>query len=445
MPHARRLFPLLAAVAGISAMPFGAPIAAHVIGFNGPAQSLTAQRIAALPAGERAAWADYLARSIQLGKADHASLAAERKPGQMWVLPPDHYGPGIKSMPLDKDAAWYAGAEARKIAENVLSFQTPAGGWGKNQDRAAPPRQPGQDYANKAEQTNPDRTNLDAPHDIYWTFVGTLDNGATVGELRFLAKVIAAAPAGAAGRTRYEASFVKGVRYLLDAQYPNGGWPQIYPLEGDFHDSVTFNDNAVARVAELLREVGGEPGYEYVPAELRTRSRAAQAKAVDVILAAQYRLKGRPVGWPQQVDPLTLAPASARNYEPPAICSDETTDVLLFLMEQKDPSPAVRRAVVDGVAWLKASAVYGKAWVSTPDGRKLIDRDYGGPLWSRLYDPATNKPIFGDWDKYIRDDVNEISIGRRNGYGWYVTTPEKAIDTYHIWRETWRMKDAEPS
>jgi PelA/Pel-15E family pectate lyase len=238
---------------------------------------------------------------------------------------------------------------------------------------------------------------------------------------------------------------VKGVRYLLDAQYPNGGWPQIYPLEGDFHDSVTFNDNAVARVAELLREVGEEPGYDYVPAEMRARSRTAQAKAVEVILAAQYRREGRPVGWPQQVDPLTLAPASARNFEPAAICSDETTDVLLFLMAQKDPSPAIRRAVVDGIGWLRASAVYGKAWITTPDGRHLIDRDYGGPLWSRLYDPATNKPIFGDWDKYIRDDVNEISIGRRNGYGWYVITPEKAIDTYHIWRETWRVKETEPS
>jgi PelA/Pel-15E family pectate lyase len=440
MPRAC-LFPTLAVVAAIAAM----PLDAHVIGFNGPAQSLTATRIAALPPGERAAWSDYLARSDRFGKADRAALAAERKPGRMWALPPEHYGPGIASMPLDKDAGWYTGPEAHRIAENVLSFQTPAGGWGKNQNRAAPPRQPGQDYANKAEQTNPDRTNLDAPHDIYWTFVGTLDNGATVGELRFLARMIAAQPAGSADRSRYEASFVKGVRYLLDAQYPNGGWPQIYPLEGDFHDSVTFNDNAVARVAELLREVSEETGYDYVPTEIRARAGAAQAKAVEVILAAEFRMKGKPVGWPQQADPLTLAPASARNFEPAAICSDETTDVLLFLMEQRDPGPAIRRAVVDGVTWLKMSAVYGKAWISTPDGRKLIDRDYGGPLWSRLYDPATNKPIFGDWDKGIRDDVNEISIGRRNGYGWYVTTPEKTIDTYHIWRETWRVKEAEAS
>jgi PelA/Pel-15E family pectate lyase len=379
---------------------------AHVVAFNGPALSLTADRARQLPAGERQAWLDYLARSDALGRADKASLAAERRPGRMWALPPEHYGPGVATMPLDKDPAWYAGPEARRIAENVLSFQTPAGGWSKNENRAAPPRQPGQDYAGKAEQTNPDRTNLDAPRDVYWTFVGTLDNGATVGEMRFLMKMIAALPAGSADRGRYEASFVKGVGYLLAAQYPNGGWPQIYPLEGTFHDAVTFNDNAVARVASLLSEVAEEgERYAFVPRDLRVRSKAAVAKAITVILAAQYRLKGQRVGWPQQADPLTLAPAPARNFEPAAICSDETTDVLLFLMEQKEPNAAIRAAVVDGIAWLRASAVYGKAWVTTPEGRKLIDRDYGGPLWSRLYDPVSGRPIFGDWDKTVHDDV----------------------------------------
>jgi PelA/Pel-15E family pectate lyase len=39
------------------------------------------------------------------------------------------------------------------------------------------------------------------------------------------------------------------VRYLLAAQFPNGGWPQVWPLEGGYHDAVTFNDNAVSEAA----------------------------------------------------------------------------------------------------------------------------------------------------------------------------------------------------
>jgi PelA/Pel-15E family pectate lyase len=418
------------------------PLAARVIGTNTPAPSLTAERIATLPASEQGAWRAYLERSDALAKADRASLAAERNTDHLWPAPPEHYGAGVKSMPLDRDAAWYASAEAHAIAENVVSFQTPAGGWSKNQNRAAPPRAPGQNYAGLAEQINPDLTNFDAPHDIYWTFVGTLDNGATIGEMRFLARVIAALPPGSADRGRYEASFVRGVRYLLAAQYPNGGWPQVYPLEGGFHDAVTFNDNAIARCITLLEEIASDPQYAFVPADMRDQAKAATARGTALVLKAQWKIGGTPTGWPQQADPLTLAPVSARNYEPPAVASGETTEVLLFLMERGKPTPAIRQAVLDGVHWLETSATYNKTWTSTPEGRKLLDRAYGNPLWARMYDPATGKPIFGDWDKTIHDDVNEISPGRRNGYGWYVTEPEKAIDAFQSWSRVYKVSGA---
>ena len=61
-----------------------------------------------------------------------------------------------------------------------------------------------------------------------WSFVGTIDNDATIDELRFLARVQAHMP-GTAGDS-YRASILKGIRYLLQARYPNGGWPQVYPL-----------------------------------------------------------------------------------------------------------------------------------------------------------------------------------------------------------------------
>jgi PelA/Pel-15E family pectate lyase len=49
-------------------------------------------------------------------------------------------------------------------------------------------------------------------------------------------------------------------------------------------------------------------------------------------------------------------------------------------------------------------------------------------LWSRNYDLVTQQPIFGDKDQRIHDDVNDISIGRRNGYHWYVTQPQRVLD-----------------
>ncbi|WP_394653672.1 pectate lyase [uncultured Sphingomonas sp.] len=415
-----------------AAVPLARPVMAKVIGTNQPAQSLTRERIATLPVRERAAWLAYLTRSEATMRADRASLAAELRPGETPPPPPIAKGGGHRAAPLDRDAAWYASAEAKRIGDTIVSFQTPAGGWSKNQDRGGPARLRGQRYANDAETMVLDPTNFDAPVDRFWTFVGTIDNDATTHEMHYLGRLATALP----GRDgdRYRASFVKGVRYLLVAQYPNGGWPQVYPLEGGFHDGITFNDNGVALVAMLLEDVGEDAGYRFVPADLRAKARTAVARATDVILRAQVRQNGRLTGWPQQVDALTLAPISARNYEPRSIASGETTDILMFLMRAPRPTPAVRAAIDAGVAWLQSVAVYDVAFTRTPEGRKLLPKPGAGPLWSRNYDLVTGKPIFGDKDKSIHDDVNGISEGRRNGYSWWMDVPKRAIAAYPAWQ-----------
>jgi hypothetical protein len=54
-------------------------VQATVVGVSQPAPSLTAARIAKLPASQRAAWTAYLERSHQQEMRDRAALAAERK------------------------------------------------------------------------------------------------------------------------------------------------------------------------------------------------------------------------------------------------------------------------------------------------------------------------------------------------------------------------------
>jgi PelA/Pel-15E family pectate lyase len=66
--------------------------------------------------------------------------------------------------------------------------------------------------------------------------------------------------------------------------------------------------------------------------------------------------------------------------------------------------------------WLEAVRVYDKSFEMTDDGRKLIDKPGSGPIWSQNYDLVMGRPIFGDKEQTIHDDVNDISIGRRNGY-----------------------------
>jgi PelA/Pel-15E family pectate lyase len=426
-----RVIPVLLLVLGVAVLP---QLQATLVGVSEPAPSLTAARIARLPASQRAVWSAYLERSQQQEMRDRASLAAERK-GLAAIPPLPREQGNARSIPLDRDTAWYATAEARHIGDVVVSFQTPGGGWSKNLDMATTARLPGQGYTtdNLSKHLGPD--DFDTPRDPNWNYVSTLDNDATNTQIHFLARLSAGNP-GAAGDA-YRASYIGGIRYLLAAQFPNGGWPQVWPLEGGYHDAITFNDNAVTETAIVLTNAASGTGdYAFVPAELRRQASAAAAHALECILATQIVVQGKRTLWGQQDDALTLAPVSGRNYEPAAIATGESSDILLYLMSLAHPSKAVVEAVRSGVEYLKSTAIYGQQWTGgwgSSEGRHLVAKAGAGPIWPRYISLTTGKPIFGDRDKTIHDDVNELSQERRNGYAWYSGGPQLAIDKFAGW------------
>jgi PelA/Pel-15E family pectate lyase len=417
--------------------PVSTALAANVIGTNVVAPSLTVERIQQLaPKKDRAAWLAYLKRSEEQMKTDRATLAAELKPGE--VAPPQPpegrggFGGGIS---LRHDDAYYATAPARHIADVVVSFQTPAGGWSKNMSFSGALRLPGQPYAANNLNAFPDPNDFDKPRDPKWNYVGTLDNDCTNTELHFLAKVQASLP-GKEGDA-YRASFIKGIRYLLAAQYPNGGFPQVYPLEGGYHDAITFNDNAVSESAETLSDVAeAKPGYDFVSADLRKQAGAAVDKALKCILASQVVIDGKKTVWAQQEDALTYAPVSARNYEPGALAASESADLLEYLMSLPNPSKELVASIQAGVSWLKGAAITGFEYSGgrgVEGGRMLRPKEGAAPLWARYYSVPQQKPLFGDRDKTLHDSVNDLSPERRNGYAWYSGGEQKTIDEYAAW------------
>jgi PelA/Pel-15E family pectate lyase len=414
------------------------PFPADVIGTSKAAESLTDARIdAILPAAQRPAWHAYLKRSQEQLFLDKAGLAGERAKlsGDLPPMPKES-GSG-RSMPLGRDAGFYKSPDALHTAQTIVSFQIPNGGWSKNLDMSGPARLPGQSYTSNNLSRFLGADDFDKPANPDWNYVGTLDNDATNTELHFLAKVQAAYP-GADG-DKFRASFLRGVHYLLNAQYPNGGWPQVWPLEGGYHDAITFNDNAVTESASLLHDVSvGGGDYGFIPADLRKQSGMAGDHAIAIILRCQVVLDGRKTVWAQQQDPLTLAPVAGRNFEPAALSAGESADILIFLMKLAKPSPEVRASIEAGVAWLKANAIYGQAFVggrNTPGGRHLEATPGAGPIWARYYSITTGKPIFGDRDKTIHDTIADLTLERRNGYAWYSAGAKEALDAYAAWKK----------
>jgi PelA/Pel-15E family pectate lyase len=413
----------------------GAHAFSAIIGTNPPALPLTLERVLSFFTEKQAAWKAYFKNSERQLRADQDFFKKELLHHQISepITPPEAHG--ARGIPLDKAAEWYGQREALRIADILVSFQTPAGGWSKNLDMTKHRRAPGERFSTDNTTRFASPHDNDAPGDRDWNYVGTFDNDATMTQLRYLGKVISALKSKR--DQPYRAAFLRGLDYVFAAQYPNGGWPQVWPLQGGYHDAITYNDDAMIQVIEMLQDIAnGADEFSFVPAKTRTRAEMSVKRGIECILATQIVTNGRRTVWCQQYDALTLQPCSARNYEMPGESSSESAEIMRFLMGVPEPSPEIIATVHAAAAWFEQTKIDDMAYrYAGESGRVLIEAPGNGPLWSRYYDIATERPIFGDRDKTIHDNVNEISKERRNGYAWYRDSPVKALKEYATWRK----------
>jgi PelA/Pel-15E family pectate lyase len=337
-----------------------ATASAKVIGMNVIAKPVDRARVATLPRKQQKAWLEYLERSEKQKAIDKAALAREQKAAGNTNPQHAQLGFGGRGFRASHPAAWWTSDEALAAARNVITWQVADGGWSKNIDMMSRPRAPGNFYDADNENRFPAPADFDKPVDPSWHYIATLDNDATWMQIRFLAHVATALLAAHrdADARPIRASVERGIEYLLHAQYPNGGWPQVWPLEGGYHDAITINDDAMTHAVQILEDVAlRAPDYRFLPAAMVKRAGPAAQRGIDCLLELQIEENGVKTAWAQQYDALTLAPASARNYEIPALSSDESYTVAQFLMSLPNPTPAEAAAVHAACAWFAVSDV----------------------------------------------------------------------------------------
>jgi PelA/Pel-15E family pectate lyase len=131
--------------------------------------------------------------------------------------------------------------------------------------------------------------------------------------------------------TRFRPALNKAIEFVLDSQYPIGGWPQRFPHctawqhHGlpDYTGFITFNDDVAAENIVFLLMVWQTLGDR--------RMLGAIARGMDCFVRAQQQ-KPQP-GWGLQHSVEDLKPASARTYEPKALASHSTATNVGLMMD----------------------------------------------------------------------------------------------------------------
>jgi pectinesterase len=266
----------------------------------------------------------------------------------------------------------------------------------------------------------------------------TADNGATCQEMVFLSKIY-----GHFSNEKYKNAFLRGLMYLLMAQYENGGWPQFYPLKNGYSNHITFNDDLMVNILNILHVIKVDSKYKTIeiPIDIYNKSVEAFDKGINCIIKTQYLQNKVLTGWCAQYDEFSLLPADARAFELASLSGSESAKIVLLLMSIENPSEEIVKSVEAAHIWFESTKISGFKVVNVPiDNDKKMDRvliesSDAGPLWARFMELKDNKPFFCDRDGIKKYSFSEIGYERRNGYRWFGNEPKEVIKKYPKWKD----------
>lgn len=322
-----------------------------------------------------------------------------------------------------KSQARYKDDEIIKIADNILIYQRNNGGWPKNYDMQA--------------ILTPEQTDslVKTKGQLHTTF----DNSTTYTHINYLSQVYSQTK-----EEKYKNACLKGIDFILSAQYKNGGWPQYYPLEKGYSRRITFNDNAMIGIMELFMDIlNSDTIYHYIDNLRLNKIKLAYQKGIECILKCQIQENGVLTAWCQQHDEKTFQPAWARKFEPPSICNYESASILEFLMKIEKPDKKIIKSIESAVAWFNSSKILNtRVEVILTPNNKISDRyivtdSTAAPIWTRYYELGSHRPLFCDRNSKYLYSLAEVSKERRAGYGWYTYEPQTVLNKYPKWKSRW--------
>ncbi|MDR3340008.1 MAG: acetylxylan esterase [Candidatus Symbiothrix sp.] len=244
----------------------------------------------------------------------------EAYPTMGWIQPPGTGSVGH----LFLDAYHATGDEyyydaACEVARALIGAQLPCGGWNYMLDYAGE-NSLKQWYATIGKQA----WRMEEFQHYYGN--ATFDDGVTICAAEFLLRIYTEKNDFA-----FRPALEKVIRFVLESQYPSGGWPQRYPLmydhvfrgKPDYSSFITLNDDVCLENIEFLIQCSQALGLDNVKEPI--------TRAMDLLIALQQAPPY--AGWADQYTVADLKPAQARSYEPRGVNVSTTVEMIDLLMK----------------------------------------------------------------------------------------------------------------
>lgn len=219
---------------------------------------------------------------------------------------------------------------------------------------------------------------------------------------------------------KYRKTLNKVIDFVCNSQYDNGGWPQRYPLmynhpfhgKADYSSFITLNDEVIVENISFLKECRNKLKLSDLDEHIR--------KAMYLIPQLQ---QPKPyAGWSDQYT-LDLKPAHARSYEPRAVNTATTMNMIRIcrdLFEETGDSIFIHR-LPEAIEFIKSQKL-GPEDLAKWKHQNRGDNSF---LVPRFIDPDDGKPLYVhrrgsnvyNGEYYIDQDLSN-TIGHYSSAAW---------------------------
>ena len=274
-----------------------------------------------------------------------------------------------------KDEFYYQAAE--KVATALIWGQNPAGGWNYCFDFAG-------ESSLKYWYSTIGKNGWRLEEFQHYYGNATYDDDATASPARFILRIYSEK-----NDLKYRPSIEKTIQFLLDSQYPIGGWPQRYPLKyeyskngaPDYSSYITYNDGVHKNNVELLilyyRVLGMQKLIDPI------------LRAMNCVVALQ---QGSPQpGWGDQFS-LDYKPNHARSYEPCSMNTRQTAQSVENLMDYYQITGETKflSRIPEALDWVESTKL-SAADVAKFGGPKVKEDNVVCPMYVEI---GTNRGLY---------------------------------------------------